>query len=127
MPGGRPLKFKTVQDLEDQIKQYFKNCDSIEEPYTITGLAVALDTSRETLCNYEEREEYFDTIKRAKDKCEKYLEINALKGKLNPAFSIFNLKNNYGWKDKNESEVYGKNGPLEFVIRNPKDGDNSAL
>jgi len=33
---------------------------------TVSGLALALKTSRETLINYEEREKYFDTIKDAK-------------------------------------------------------------
>ncbi len=113
-PGGRPLKFQTVEDLDCKIEAYFAECDTMEEPYTITGLAVALDTSRQTLCEYEERAEFIDTIKRAKDKCEKQIEVMALKGKYNPAFSIFNLKNNYGWRDKNESEVYGKNGEALF-------------
>ncbi len=113
-PGGRPLKFESVEDLESKIKAYFTECDTVEEPYTITGLAVALDTSRQTLCEYEERPEFVDTIKRAKDKCEKQIEVMALKGKYNSVFSIFNLKNNYGWKDKQESEVYGENGEALF-------------
>lgn len=110
MPAGRPLKFQSVKELQAKIDDYFSTCDLGEEPYTITGLALALDTSRETLCEYEERPEFVDTIKSAKGKCEKQIEVMALKGKYNPAFAIFNLKNNYGWKDKNESEIYGKGG-----------------
>lgn len=71
-------------------------------PYSITGLAVALNTSRQTLLNYEERPEFFDTIKKAKDICEKYLEEGLLCGEIPAAPGIFNAKNNYGWVDKSE-------------------------
>lgn len=72
-------------------------------PYSVTGLALALGTNRETLINYEEREEFFDTIKKAKLKIENYLELQ-LQG-TSPTGTIFNLKNNYGWKDKTEIEA----------------------
>ncbi len=142
--GGRPLKFETVEDLEAKIDEYFsskgwkkktvfskKSNDYIEvdyfDPATITGLAVFLKTNRQTLINYEEKEDYFDTIKQAKAICEMHSEEGGLRGDLNPTMSIFSLKNNYGWKDKSESEVTGKDGtPLltnltvEFVSK-PKD------
>ncbi len=101
-PGGRPLKFQSVQELEKKIDAYFKKCDKDKKPYTITGLALALDTSRETLVNYEDREEFFDTIKRAKLRCENYLEEGMITNRLNPTACIFNAKNNYGWRDKSE-------------------------
>ena len=68
-------------------------------PYTITGLALALDTSRETLLEYEERPEFVDTIKKAKVKCENFAEQMLFS--TTPTGSIFNLKNNYGWKLRN--------------------------
>lgn len=79
-------------------------------PYTITGLALALDTSRETLLQYEGRPEFVDTIKKAKDKCHNYVENSLLTS--NPTGAIFNLKNNYGWKDKTESEITNPDGSL---------------
>lgn len=102
MAGGRPLKFESVEALEEMISGYFLDCDQNKRPYTITGLAIWLDTSRETLINYEERPEFFDTIKRAKVKCENYVEEGALMNRINATSAIFNLKNNYGWKDKTE-------------------------
>jgi hypothetical protein len=77
-------------------------------PYTVTGLALALNTSRETLINYESREEFFDTIKEAKDRVEHFLEQNL--NTTSPTGTIFNLKNNYGWRDKSEHELTGKDG-----------------
>lgn len=83
-------------------------------PYTVTGLALVLDTSRETLINYEEKEEFFDTIKRAKEKIHNYLELNL--NNPSPTGTIFNLKNNYGWKDKTETDITTNGQDLRPVI-----------
>ena len=95
--AGRPLKFKTVEELEKKIDSYFNNTP--KEEWTITWLAVYLDTSRETLINYQGKETYFDTIKKAKDMVEMWYEID-LKKKGN-TWTIFALKN-FGWVDKKE-------------------------
>jgi hypothetical protein len=117
MAGGRPLKFESVEQLESMIEEYFTHCDLEKKPYTITGLALWLDTSRETLINYEERPEFFDTIKRAKVKCENWVEEGALMNRINATSAIFNLKNNYGWKDKTETDVTtnGKDLPSPII------------
>lgn len=105
MTAGRPLKFKTPEEIETKAKEYFKMCDETNRPYTITGLAIALDTDRQTLINYEEREEYFDTIKKVKQIVENYAEEKLFNGS-NTAGVIFNLKNNYSnWKDKQEIDA----------------------
>ena len=145
--GGRPLKFQSVEELQQKIDAYFADCDphvkdvtewvqardpkgqlkkdrhglnylvevhhkimTEQKPYTITGLALALDTSRETLLEYEERPEFVDTIKKAKVKCEAYAET--LLFSTTPTGTIFNLKNNYGWKDKTENEITNPDGSL---------------
>ena len=115
--AGRPPKFKTVEELEEKIEEYFNYCDEtiidnkvitntisvpITKPYTISGLCVYLNICRDTLCEYEKNIIFSDTIKNAKSKIENYVEENSLTGKLNPTVSIFNLKNNFGWKDKHE-------------------------
>lgn len=100
--GGRPLKFSTVEILQSKIDEYFANTPLDQQ--TITGLAISLDTSRETLMNYENRDEFFDTVKKAKDKIEYAYEMRGLK--VGAAFDIFRLKN-MGWKDKQETEHSG--------------------
>ena len=45
-----------------------------------------------------------DTRKKIKEIFEHRIVSGAMKNKYNPTFSIFNLKNNYGWKDKQEVE-----------------------
>jgi hypothetical protein len=105
-PGGRPPKFANVDDLEIQIEAFFKFCDDKIYPYTIHGLCVALDCTRDTLCEYEKKPEFSDTIKRAKEKIRWYVEKELFLGK-NPTGMIFWLKNNAGWKDKQELEHSG--------------------
>lgn len=108
---GRPLKFKTVSELEEKIAKYFE--ETKKEEWTITGLAIALDTSRETLCNYEKKEAYFDTIKKAKDMVEYSYELDLKKS--GRTGTIFALKN-FNWKDKIEQEHTNPDGNLKTII-----------
>jgi hypothetical protein len=114
---GRPLKFKSVEDLEKKIEEYFEYAEKKNKPYTVTGLCLHLNCDRKTLINYEESEEYFHTIKMAKMRIENWLEEKSLIGETNPTVTIFNLKNNFGWKDKTEVETSGEttvNNKIDF-------------
>lgn len=103
------LKYKTEKDLQEGIDKYFQECNERELPYTMSGLAESLDIDRRTLTNYSNNDLFFPLIKKAKQKVERQLEENALMGKSNSTFTIFNLKNNYGWRDqvevKNDNEL----------------------
>lgn len=100
MPAGRPLKFESLEDLQAKIDDYFDRTPVNQQ--TITGLALALDTSRETLCNYQSREEFFDAVKKAKDRVEYSYELSLrTRGS---AGDIFGLKN-FGWRDKTEQDL----------------------
>lgn len=128
MPGGRPKKFKSVKSLEALIDLYFKDRDENKKPYTITGLALWLDTSRETLIDYQGDEEFSDTIKRAKSRCEDWVVENMLLNKVNAVAAIFNLKNNWGWKDKTETDVTTKGesiNPSDEKVRELTDKINA--
>lgn len=46
-----------------------------------------------------------ESIKRVKAMLETRLNLGGLTGQLNPTLTIFNLKNNYGWKDKTETDI----------------------
>jgi len=126
--GGRPLKFKSAKELQQKIDEYFESC--FEEvwtqdedgkwlpvldrngnvikrqirPFTITGLALALETTRETLLDYEDRDEFSYTIKAAKQRIENFTEEQLFTNR-NTTGVIFNLKNNYGWTDKSEVDT----------------------
>ena len=123
---GRPRSFKSVEEVEEKINAYFNYCEEKEKPYTMSGLSYYLGIDRKTLLNYSKNEEYFHTIKKARDKVQMQLEENALSNKANPTFTIFNLKNNFDWKDKIEhssSEVENINKNLSNIadlLNNPK-------
>lgn len=122
----KPLKFKTVEELQQKIDNYFASCDEQEEPITITGLALALDTSRETLCNYEEKEEYFDAIKRAKLRVQHAYEKRLVKR--GNGGDIFALKN-FGWVDKTEvdNKIVLKQALVGFDNGNGQGNDTNKL
>ena len=123
---GRPRAFKSVEEVEEKINAYFNYCEEKEKPYTMSGLAYYLDISRQTLVNYSNQDQFFDTIKKARDRVQMQLEENALSNKANPTFTIFNLKNNFDWKDKIEhssSEVENINKNISNIanlLNNPK-------
>lgn len=114
MPAGRPPKFKSAKDIEDKANAFFAECDAKDEPYTITGLALALDTTRETLCDYGKKDEFSDAIKRAKMTVHAQVEKRLLSGAA-AAGAIFYLKNNAGW---DETHNHNHNGKMELSLVN---------
>lgn len=106
-------KYEKVEDMQKAIDNYFAQCDMDGKPYTVTGLALALGfLSRQALINYEgytdiDDIKFHDTIKRAKTRIENNVVENMLLGKFNPTGSIFSLKNNFNWRDKQEVENSG--------------------
>ena len=118
---ARPKKYTEIETIQNKIDEYFDSCfrpmiikgDIIRDdkgkiiceqykPFTICGIANALDMSRQSLLNYEKDNQFFDTITRAKRKCEQYAEERLFdKDGVNGA--KFSLMNNYSnWKDKQE-------------------------
>lgn len=100
---GRPLKYKTAKQIEEIGQKYIDKCKENGEPILITGLALALDTDRKTLINYQNNEMFFNTINKLKQQCECYAEEKLFVGN-NTTGAIFALKN-YGWKDKQDIEI----------------------
>lgn len=107
---GRPLKFATPEEFTAKANEYFANTP--KEEWIITGLAVYLDTSRETLMNYQKRDAFFDAVKKAKDMIESSYEID-LKKKGNSG-SIFGLKN-FGWVDRVDHDLTSKGEKINFT------------
>lgn len=121
--GGRPMKFKTNVELVKKIDAYFAKCDKDKSPYTVAGLALFLDVDTDTVRNYEKRDEFFGTIKRAKQKIEESLEVK-LHGN-NVTGIIFNLKNNYGWTDRQDFTSKGESVNVNIVSYKDANSDNS--
>jgi hypothetical protein len=111
----KPLKFKTAQELQDKINAYFEECKLKEIPLSITGLALALDTNRQTLINYQDKDGYENIVDRAKLMIENAYEIRLIEN--GRSGDIFALKN-FGWTDKQEIDnniKVGKNSIDELI------------
>lgn len=148
--GGRPKKYKNVSQMEEDIQKYFESCfqedlkynsnkDCYEpkkdyngniikyqsKPFTITGLANALGMTRETLLKYEKNDKFSDTIKRAKQIVEQYVEERLFdRDGVNGA--KFNLINNFkNWSDKQENDIISENR-ITIVNDLPSDLNDSA-
>lgn len=109
--GGRPPKFDNVDDLDNLVTEYFESLikinDETGEEYTkcptITGLTLHLGfCSKTSLYEYEKKQEFMYSIKKARLMVEcGYEEALLSKGSTG---AIFALKN-FGWKDKVEQDI----------------------
>lgn len=107
MPAGRPPKFKTPEEMQQAIDQYFAQCND-NNPPLISGLAYHLDMATESLRRYGENDEFSAVVKKAKQRIEISFERNMYGGQCTG--SIFWLKNNAGYRDKTEQELSGPDG-----------------
>ena len=109
---GRPLTYKTKEELEFIIDSYFENCEERERPPTIAGLSYWLDVDRKTIYNYEKKDEFLHTIRRARDKIIMNIEEELIsKGNSGTIF----LAKNYGYTDKQEVEHSGELSQVVIV------------
>ena len=112
--GGRPKLYTDVNELSDIIEDYFKTDAYMGEgdnrifAPTMSGLAYHLEMDRRTLLEYSKDDEFSPTIKKARDRVHIALE-QRLYGN-NVTGIIFNLKNNFGWKDVKAQEITGADG-----------------
>ena len=117
--AGRPKKYTSPEAMQADIDAYFQDMSDSGGHPTVTGLALALDMCRDSLINYGKDKEFFVTVKRAKLRIENYLETRLYENAV--AGTIFNLKNNFGWKDSQHVEHGGEGGgPVQFVFQSVK-------
>lgn len=121
---GRPPKYKSKEEMEEKIEQYFKDCEGHpltddkgkqvynklghpvivdKRPPTVTGLALALGfNTRLSLLNYQGKKEFMNTITRAKARVEQYAE-ERLFDKDGTSGAQFSLRNNFkGWNTEQQ-------------------------
>jgi hypothetical protein len=88
------FKYRSLEELESAIDDYFESCDgkpimtkeglaatdkngnpvyTPSKPYTLEGLALHLNITPQTLVNYGKNEDYFEAIERARMKCLTYV------------------------------------------------------
>lgn len=109
MKAGRPKI--TTKDLILNWQQVI--LELAKQGASDVELSIALDISRDTFYKLQKRESiFFDTIKKAHDLCEGWwLEqgrTNLWNKDFSPVLFYMNMKNRFGWKDK--QELTGENG-----------------
>jgi hypothetical protein len=104
--GGRPPKYNSKEEIQVLADKYFEECEEKSKPLTITGLALALGfNSRQALLNYQNKQEFNDTIVRAKAKVEQYAE-ERLFDKEGANGAKFSLANNFdGWRERQQVDA----------------------
>lgn len=138
---GRPPIYKTANEIEEKIDAYFKECEGEilkddngktvlnkfgnpvvinRKPPTVTGLALALGfTSRLDLLRYQGKEEFCNTITRAKSMVEQYAE-ERLFDRDGSNGAQFSLRNNFkGWDADKKNDDSG-DGKITIVNNIPR-------
>jgi len=129
---GRHHKFKTAEEMELKINEYFRECDEhtltiikkskdgkIEEiikpdpqPYTVPGLAVFLGyASRFSIQDLKEHKKFSQVIKQALARIENQRLQQALTRKRSEPVSIFDLKCNFGYMEPQYAQKIEISGP----------------
>jgi len=134
MTLGRPPMYESPEEMQATIDLYFLACrvhrtdntellikldedqllivNDIEDVVpSISGLAYTLGFSTEAFRCYEKKDDFLATVKRAKQRVEMSLE-QRLAGQAVTG-SIFSLKNNFGWKDKVETDITSGGKPIK--------------
>jgi len=108
---------ETVLNKLEEIKKIIHNDDV---NYIGTAL-VKVDLYRDVWSDWKHKFVDNELVSRTIKAIEHYFESKiyekALSGQVNATVAIFGLKNNYNWKDKQETEITGKDGaPLGFTV-----------
>jgi hypothetical protein len=72
----------------------------LPRPYTVSGLALWLNTTRRTLLDYQEKDQFSHTLLMAKQRIENYGEEKLFDPNAPTNGVKFSLSNNWGWADK---------------------------
>ena len=115
---GAPIKF-TPKELDEKFQEFLDYCKKNYVPLTIGRLCVILNVDRDFLLDHGKQDKYATQIRRYRmiilaDKEER---LNAGKG--STAGTIFDLKNNYGWTDRQEIDHKGEM-PFNILFKQEK-------
>ncbi|WP_240694061.1 DNA-packaging protein [Campylobacter jejuni] len=107
MTNGKSM---TKEELVSKIESYFNERVVLKEtkesiifaPKTKVGLAVYLGISMQTLNEWEKDKDFGEIVANAKQRCEMDIVNHSLIGTYTPSVSMFLLKNQHGYVDKQE-------------------------
>ena len=118
----RNKKYSSPAEMQAVIDAYYLRCEEKGKPITVAGLCLALGLVRQSLLNYQNEydPEYNEIIETAKATVHACVEEMMMGGKCPPVAAIFNLKNNFGWKDQSEQVINGSFDVRKVVINGVK-------
>ncbi|HFF9609883.1 TPA: terminase small subunit [Campylobacter coli] len=107
MTNGKSM---TKEELVSKIENYFSEKTVLKEtkesvifaPKTKVGLAVYLGITMQTLGEWEKDKDFGEIVANAKQRCEMDILNHSLIGTYTPSVSMFLLKNQHGYIDKQE-------------------------
>ncbi|EAC1269249.1 hypothetical protein O1A23_000992 [Campylobacter coli] len=107
MTNGKSI---TKEELVSKIENYFSEKTVLKEtkesvifaPKTKVGLAVHLGISMQTLNEWEKDKDFGEIVANAKQRCEMDIVNHSLIGTYTSSVSMFLLKNQHGYVDKQE-------------------------
>ncbi|MFY4733413.1 terminase small subunit [Campylobacter jejuni] len=107
MTNGKSM---TKEELVSKIESYFNERVVLKEtkesiifaPKTKVGLAVYLGITIQTLGEWEKDKDFGEIVSQAKQKCEMDILNHSLIGTYTPSVSMFLLKNQHDYVDKQE-------------------------
>ena len=136
---GRPPKYSDPIEFEAAVNRYFDECDNTTiikqvvqkgeiipvptpKPYTMAGLARALEIDRRTLNNYKANDNLFPIISRARERIHEQNVTFALLGIHDSRIANLNLASNFDYVLKTQTEVDATVTTPEFT-----DEDREAM
>ena len=109
-------KYQTVDEVREIIENYFTDCEKQQKYPTITGLAFAIGVDRHVVVDYKNicesdkfktipddmKREVQELIRQAYIYVESKYEDRMLNDGRSPIGTIFSLKNNFQWVERQE-------------------------
>lgn len=108
--GGRPPKWESPEILQQKVDEFFDLINKGEEMPSVVGLACYLGVHKQTLLNYQEKDDYKDIVNTAKQRIEKMFTARAYSGQIPAPIFIFTAKNHYDYKDSQDLNHGGQAG-----------------
>lgn len=112
---GQPTKYN--EGMIDRVHEYVESREGTMELPTIEGFAVYVDVSRDVIYEWTgKHKKFFYTIKKLLTKQSSILQSGVYYNSGNVTGGIFLLKNNHGFKDKNETDLTSGGKPIQSLL-----------
>ncbi len=125
--AGRPPKYPDAAELEAKVEEYFALCEERDKRPGMAGISYFLGFANvESFTDHVTRgEDFARIVRRARLRIESWLEERLHDKGVSTVGLIFDLKCNYGWRDKQEVELTGPNGgPIQQAHTHSIDTSN---